>query len=139
MNPPKHRRPKHPRKNPYAALHQKLVDFASNAELDPELVARNEFLRLENLILRGLFFEKKERLRLSEDEKQMLASAAVKVKGRTKVSASLLTPGQVVRYSHKAAGKKYVSLFPRKPNPVRISKAYKEDILRSIVEEHPNW
>ena len=56
MNPPKRRRQKHPRKNPYAALHQKLVDFASNAELDPELVARNEFLRLENLILRGMFF-----------------------------------------------------------------------------------
>lgn len=126
-------------RNPYAPLHKKLVDFADNAELDPELVARNEFLRLENLLLRGMFFEKKERLRLTEDEKQMLAAAAVKVKGRTKVSATLLTPGQVVRYSHKAAGKKYVSLFPRKPNPVRISKAYKEDILRSIVEEHPNW
>ena len=54
-------------RNPYAPLHKKLIEFAANAELDPELVARNEFLRLENLILRGLFFEKKERLRLSED------------------------------------------------------------------------
>ena len=66
------RPPAHPEKtrlrNPYAPLHKKLVDFADNAELDPELVARNEFLRLENLILRGLFFEKKERLRLSEEE-----------------------------------------------------------------------
>ena len=97
MNPPKRRRPKHPRKNPYAALHQKLVDFASNAELDPELVARNEFLRLENLILRGMFFENKERLRLTEEEKQELAMSAVKMKGRTKVSATLLSPGQVIR------------------------------------------
>ena len=128
-----------PRKNPYAPLHKKLIDFASNAELNPELTARNEFLRLENLILRGLFFEGKERLRLTEAEKQELAAAAVKIKGRTKVSATLLSPSQVIRYSHKAAGKKYVSLFPRKQNPVRIAKIYKEDILRSIVEEHPNW
>ena len=42
-------------RNPYAPLHKKLVDFADNAELDPELVARNEFLRLENLLLRGTF------------------------------------------------------------------------------------
>lgn len=139
MNPPKRRRQKHPRKNPYAALHQKLVDFASNAELDPELVARNEFLRLENLILRGMFFENKERLRLTEEEKQELAMSAVKMKGRTKVSATLLSPGQVIRYSHKAAGKKYVSLFPPKRKPVRIAKAYKEDILRGIIDEHPRW
>ncbi len=126
-------------RNPYAVLHRKLTEFASSAELDPELAARNEFLRLENLILRGLFFERKARLRFSEEEKQMLAAAAVRVKGRTKVCATLLSPGQVIRYTRKAAGRKYVSLFPRKPNPVRISRAYKEDILRGIVEEHPNW
>jgi|GEM_PF-1092026 len=135
-----HHRPRlKPRKNPYAPLHQKLIDFASNAELDSELAARNEFLRLENLILRGLFFKGKERMRLTDAEKQELAAAAVKIKGRTKVSATLLSPSQVIRYSHKAAGKKYVSLFPRKSNVIRISKVYKEDILRSIVEEHPNW
>ena len=97
MNTVHRRRNPKPRKNPYAPLHKKLIDFASNAELNPELTARNEFLRLENLILRGLFFEGKERLRLTEAEKQELAAAAVKIKGRTKVSATLLSPSQVIR------------------------------------------
>ena len=46
-------------RNPYLPLHKKLVEFATTSELDPELVIRNEFLRLENMILRSLFLEKR--------------------------------------------------------------------------------
>ena len=49
--------------NPYIKLHKRLVDFSNNAELDPELMLRNEYLRLENMILRGMYFEERERLR----------------------------------------------------------------------------
>ena len=128
-----------PRRNPYLPLHKKLVEFATTSELDPELVARNEYLRLENMILRSMFLEKKKRLRFTEEEKQELARAAAKVKGRSKKAASMLTPWQVLNYSRHEAGKKYVSVFPRKPPRVRLSKAYKEDILRSIVVDHPSW
>ena len=128
-----------PRRNPYMPLHKKLVDFATSSELDPDLVARNEYLRVENMILRSMFLERRKRLRFTEEEKQELARAAIKVKGRTKISATMLTPWQVLNYSRKQAGKKYVSVFPRKRNPVRLSKIYKEDILRSIVVDHPSW
>jgi len=127
------------RRNPYKSLHQKLIDFATVSELDPELVTRNEFLRLENMILRCLFLEKKKRLRFTEEEKQELAQAAIKVKGRAKNSATMLSPGQVLKYSKREAGQKYVSVFPRKRITVRLSKEHKEDILRSIVEDHPSW
>ena len=133
------RRNKKPRRNPYKPLHEKLVNFAASSELDPELAARNEYLRLENMILRGMFFEDKKRLRFTEEEKKSLARAAAKVKGRSKFSATMLSPWQVVNYSKREGGKKYVSVFPRKQNPVRLSKAYKEDILRSIVVDHPQW
>ena len=88
------RRNKKPRRNPYKPLHEKLVNFAASSELDPELAARNEYLRLENMILRGMFFEDKKRLRFTEEEKKSLARAAAKVKGRSKFSATMLSPWQ---------------------------------------------
>lgn len=138
ITPAKVKRPRLPR-NPYAALHKKLTDFATNAELDPELVLRNEYLRLENMILRGMYFEERERLKFSDDEKAEMAKAVVKVKGRSRQKASLLSPVQVIRYSRTSAGKKYVSLFPKKKPSMRIPLKYKEDILRSIIDDHPGW
>ena len=133
-----HIRRKLPR-NPYIKLHKRLVDFSNNAELDPELMLRNEYLRLENMILRGMYFEERERLKFSEEEKIEMASAMSRVRGRSRHKASLLSPAQVIRYSRQSAGKKYVTLFPKKtPNP-RIPLKYKEDILRSIINDHPSW
>ena len=60
-------------RNPYIKLHKRLVDFSNNAELDPELMLRNEYLRLENMILRGMYFEERERLKFSEEEKIEMA------------------------------------------------------------------
>ena len=133
-----HIRRKLPR-NPYIKLHKRLVEFSNNAELDPELMLRNEYLRLENMILRGMYFEERERLKFSEEEKIEMASAMSRVRGRSRHKASLLSPAQVIRYSRQSAGKKYVTLFPKKtPNP-RIPLKYKEDILRSIINDHPSW
>ena len=127
------------RKNPYEKLHSKLLSFAANAELDPELTLRNEFLHLENMILRGLYFERNERLKFTDEEKQQLALSATKVRGRAKVRASLLSPAQVVRFSKQALGQKYVSLFPKTKNPVRIKKRSKEEVLLEIIATHPRW
>lgn len=127
------------RKNPYASLHRKLIEFTENAELDEELTLRNEYLHMENMILRGMYFKRKDRLKLTEAEKQELAVPASKMRGRSKVKVSLLSPAQIIRFSKKASGKKYVSLFPKKRSAPRISTVYKGDILRSIIEEHPRW
>ena len=136
--PASHRRQKL-RKNPYEKLHSKLLTFAANAELDPDLTLRNEFLHLENMILRGLYFERNERLKFTDAEKQELAMSASKVRGRSKVKASLLSPAQVVRFSKQALGQKYVSLFPKAKNPVRVKKRSKEEVLLEIIETHPRW
>ena len=68
-------------RNPYIKLHKRLVEFSNNAELDSELVLRNEYLRLENMILRGMYFEERERLKFSEEEKIEMASAMSRVRG----------------------------------------------------------
>ena len=79
------------RKNPYASLHRKLIEFTENAELDEELTLRNEYLHMENMILRGMYFKRKDRLKLTEAEKQELAVPASKMRGRSKVKVSLLS------------------------------------------------
>ena len=127
------------RKNPYEKLHNKLLTFAANAELDPDLTSRNEFLHLENMILRGLYFERNERLKFTDAEKEELALSAAKVRGRSSVKASLLSPAQIVRFSKKSLGQKYVSLFPKAKNPVRVKKRSKEEVLLEIIETHPRW
>ena len=85
-------------KNPYQKWYRKLRNFTEDIEFDPELVARNEFLRLENMLLWGMFFEQNERLKLSRHEKEQLALSASRMKGRTKIKASLLSPAQIIQY-----------------------------------------
>ena len=126
-------------KNPYHKWYRKLRNFTKNIKLDPELVARNEFLRLENMLLWGMFFKQNKHLKLSRHEKEQLALSAARMKGRTKIRASLLSPAQIIRYSHSAVGKQYVSLFPKKPRSVNLPTIHLEAIIRSIVEEHPTW
>lgn len=126
-------------RSPYKKWYRKLCNFAGQVELDPVLVARNEFLRLENTLLWGMFYEKNERLKLFEYEKERLAVPASKMKGRTKVHVSLLSPAQIIKFSRTAEGKKYVSMFPRQPGRVRLPLIHLEAVIRSIVAEHPAW
>lgn len=126
-------------KNPYRKWYRKLRNFTEDIKLDPELVARNEFLRQENMLLRGMFFKHNERLKLSRYEKEQLAIPASRMKGRTKIKVSLLSPAQIIRYMRSAEGKQYVSLFPKKPRSVHLPAIHLEAIIRSIVEEHPTW
>ena len=126
-------------KNPYMKWYRELRNFTKKIELDPELIDRNEFLRLENILLWGIFFKQRERLKLSRHEKEQLAISASRMKGRTKVRASLLSPAQIIRYTRSAEGKQYVSLFPKKPRTVNLPAIHLESIIRSIVEEHPTW
>ena len=125
--------------NPYAPLHKQLASFAANVHLEPESVARNEYVRLENMILWGMFYEKNKRAVFTTAEKEYLAIPASAMKGRTKFQASALSPAQIVKYSHTASGKKYISLFPRKRCYVRQTGDYQKDILYYIVSEHPQW
>lgn len=113
-------------KSPYEKWHRKLQAFAGKVELDSALVARNEFLRLENMLLRGLF-------------KERLAVPASRMRGRTKVQVSLLSPAQIVKYTRSADGKKYVSMFPKKPGMVRVPLIHLEAMIREVAAEHPKW
>lgn len=126
-------------RNPYAKWYQKLQKFIGSVELDPDLIARNEFLRLENMLLWGMFLERREHLKFSEYEKERLAVPASRMAGRTKIQVSLLSPGQIIQYTRSAEGKKYVSMFPRKPRIVKTPIIHLEAIIRGIVLEHPSW
>lgn len=126
-------------KSPYEKWHRKLQAFAAKVELDSALVARNEFLRLENMLLWGLFLERNDRLKLSEHEKERLAVPASRMRGRTKVQVSLLSPAQIVKYTRSAEGKKYVSMFPKKPGMVRVPLIHLEAMIREVAAEHPKW
>lgn len=126
-------------KNPYKKWYRKLREFSDNVELDQKSVARNEFLRTENMLLWGMFSKNNEYLRLLAHEKEQLALSASQMHGRTQVSASLLSPAQIIKYTRSAEGKKYVSLFPRKPRVAKLPIVHLEAIIRSITEEHPSW
>ena len=125
--------------NPYPPLHRKLVGFAANVRLESDAVARNEYVRLENMILWGMYYKKFKKIKFTTAEKEYLATPAAAMRGRTMFRATFMSPAQIVKYSHSASGRKYVSLFPRKKCEVRLSAEYQWDILYNIVAENPTW
>ena len=46
-------------KNPYRKWHKKLVNFYRNATIEPEDMALNKYLRVENMILSGIYYRNK--------------------------------------------------------------------------------
>ena len=125
--------------NPYKKLHKRLVNFVENADLDPDLLARNEYLRLENMILRGMAYKTTSIIRFSLEEKEQLARAAIRLQGRTKVNVSLLSPRQILRYAYTMARKRYSSLGPTKKPRTRLGRQYHQAVLQTIIDAHPTW
>lgn len=120
-------------------MHMRLTDFIDNIALDPELVARNLYARLENDILREMCRRKK--VKLGKDTARELVGDLVKVKSITKNAISLLSPWQIVTYSKELFGQQFVGLRSKKKKTSRtiIRKEVKQAELRKIMDLHPNW
>ena len=129
----------------YVALHNKLLQFFSNSEVEPGLVALDDYLRLENLILKGCLLETKKKIRLNAEEKWILASGASKILWRSKNRISLLTPDQIIRCAKQKAAMKYCALGMREAKiaeqvkKTRISLETKNAIMNEIIKSHPKW
>ena len=132
-------------KKVYASLHNKLIQYFGNTEVDPDLVALNDYLRLENLILRGCMLEQKKKIRFNSEEKRVLANGALKILGRSKYRISLLTPDQIIKFAKQKAAVKHCALDIPKPitsgaeKKTRVSKKTKIAIVNDIINSHPNW
>jgi len=122
----------------YYKMHKRLTDFIDKIHLDPELVARNLYARLENDILREM--SNKSNTKLTRESERRLAGEVVKVKGVTQRVVSLLSTWQIVTYSKEIFGKKYIGLDSGdKKTACTIRKEEKQKELRTIIDSHPNW
>ena len=101
-------------KNPYRKWHKKLVNFYRNATIEPEDMALNKYLRVENMILSGIYYRSNKELNLTRAEKVSLARTASKIRGPNRDKMPLLTPAEVVRYARKQAGKKNGHKSPKR-------------------------
>ena len=132
-------------RNLYHTLHDKLLQHISDTEVDSGLVAWNDFLRLENLILKGYLLKDQKKIRLNSEEKSMLACGATKILGRSKNRLSMLKPDQIIKSAKRKAGEKYSALgMPAtvtssrpKKKPVNIK--IKNAILNDIINAYPKW
>ena len=133
-------------KNPYRKWHRRLVNFYRNSTIEPEDLALNKYLRLENMILSGIYYKTHKELKLTREEKVMLARTASKIRGPNRDRMPLLTPAEVVRYAKKQAGKKNGHKSPKR-DIVREGKAtkppYSRKLLKEFIdvytEEHPDY
>lgn len=129
----------------YASMHNKLLLYFSEPEVDSGLVALNEYLRLENLILRGCLLEQTKKIRFNSEEKWILANGASKILGRSKGRISLLTPDQIIKYAKQKAAVKHCALgIPQATTSesgkkTRISQKTKNAIMNEIITTHPKW
>ena len=101
-------------KNPYRRWHKRLIKFYRNATIDPEDMALNKFLRVENMILSGIYFRNHKELQLNREEKVALAKTASKIRGPNRDKMPLLTPAEVVRYARKQASKRNGHKSPKR-------------------------
>ena len=120
-------------------LHRKITKFIKNVSIDPDELALNEYLRIENLILREMAFGPGTNNKFSREEKIQLANRIIEVKGRTGANISLLSPRQIKRYAHKEASKIYISLGPTKTPRKRMTLLDYQIELRNIIDAHPKW
>ncbi len=122
--------------NPHYKMHKRLSDFIDNIKLDPELVARNLYARLENDILREMC--NRNHISISSEVKHKLAMELKKVEGFTRDMISLLSPWQVTNYFDRVSAERHTSHLKTKRES-KPSKKEKITDLRKIADEHPNW
>ena len=125
----------------YKALHRLLVQFFCSNEVDPGLLALNDYLRLENMLLRGCLTENNKKIRCNAQERWMLDNAAALTHGRSKNRICTFSPSSIINYEKREAGKKHSSLATRNPtsNKIRYTKKIKNQILYDILRIHPDW
>ena len=100
--------------NPYRKWHRRLVNFYRNASIEPEDMALNRYLRMENMILSGIYFKDHKELKLTRAEKVSLAQTASKIRGPNRDKMPLLTPAEIVRFARRQAGKKNGHKSPKR-------------------------
>ena len=122
----------------YYKMHKRLTDFIDNIKLNPELVARNLYARLENDILREMCNRKN--IRITKDKERELARKVLNIKGVTQKVVSLLSTWQIVAYSKETFGQKYSKYVTgEKKSASAIRKEERQNELRTIIDSHPNW
>ena len=127
------------RQRGYTAYYRKLMRFIEQASIPEGKLARNEYLRAENLVLKQLYRTAKGKIRLTRDEKILLATKAIKFRKWHTNAISVLSPWQIVRYANYITAQTHISLGPtRTPKGRMTSIEYQKELLE-IMDEHPEW
>lgn len=122
----------------YRHLHRRLMNYVENASVTEENLVVNEYLRAENLILKQMCRKQRLSLRLSREEKILLAEKAVKFRKWHTNKISLLSPGQIVKYASHQAAQTHVSLGPTPlPGKKITALMYQQEIL-DLLDENPD-
>ena len=123
----------------YTRLHRRLMDFIDKVSIAEKKLIVDEYLRAENLILKQFWNKRVPRLRLSREDKILLAQKAVKIPKWHTNRISLLSAGQIAKYANCQARKPQTSLGPTSvPKKTMSSLDYQREILE-ILDEHQNW
>ncbi len=122
----------------YYRMHKRLTDFIRNINLNPELVSRNLYARLENDILREMCH--RNNIKITKERERELARKVLNIKGVTRKVVSLLSTRQIVAYSKEVFGQKYSKYITDEKKSDRAKrKEERQNELRTIIDLHPNW
>ena len=118
----------------YKRFHRKLMKYIEQVSVTEENLLINEYLRAENLILKQMCRIRFGKIRLSREEKICLAKKAIKFQKWHTNKISLLSPGQIVKYSNAQAAQTHISLGPTKTPKKRMTALmYQQKILEIII------
>ena len=123
----------------YKRFHRKLMKYIEQASVTEENLLINEYLRAENLILKQMCRIRFGKIRLSREEKICLAKKAIKFQKWHTNKISLLSPGQIVKYSNAQTAQTHISLGPTKTPKKRMTALMYQQKILEIIDEHPTW
>lgn len=122
----------------YKRLYRRLMKYVEDASVTEENLVVNEYLRAENLILNEICRKQLPRLRLTREQKILLAEKAIKFRKWHTNKISILSPGQIVKYASHQAAQTHVSPGPTNSPGKKISSLmYQKEIL-DLLDENPD-